>query len=235
MRAFLEQAVMVPLRELGQQAVASLSSLLGILVLIVLGLILGWLVKEITYRILRALRFDRLCDRMGIGLVVERSGLARSSSYLAGQILQGLIVLTALLAGLNAIGTPITLNLVERFFLYFPHLLAALLILVVGALVSRFMARSVLIAAVNAHLPSARLLAGVTRFFAIVFIAVAALDELGISRMTIIVTFAILFGGVVTAAAIAVGLGSREMVRSWLESQFRPKEKTEVEDPLRHL
>ncbi len=235
MRPFWEQAVWGPLRELGQEAVASLSSLLGILILILLGLIVGWLAKEITYRLLRALRFDRLCDHMGVGHIVERSGLARSSSYLVGQIVQGVIIFTAFLAGLNALGTPLTRNLVERFFLYLPHLLAACLVLVVGGLISRFLSRSVLIAAVNANLPSARWLAGLTRFFVLVLTTVAALDELGISRTTIIVTFAILFGGMVAAAAIAVGLGTRELVRDFLESQFRPKARPGVEDPMRHL
>jgi hypothetical protein len=64
---------------------------------------------------------------------------------------------------------------------------------------------------------------------------VAALDELGISRTTIIVTFAILFGGVVAAAAIALGLGARDLARDFLQSQFRPKPKAEVEDTMRHL
>jgi Mechanosensitive ion channel, conserved TM helix len=235
MRAFWEQAIVGPLRDLGRQALASLSSLIGMLALIVLGLILGWIAKEIVYRLLRALRFDRLCDRIGVGQVVERTGLARSSSYLAGQIIEGMIILTALLAGLNALGTPLTRNLVDRFFLYLPHLLAAVVVLIVGALVSRFLSRSALIAAVNAQMPSARLLAGLTRFFVIALTVVAALDELGISRTTIIVTFAILFGGVVTAAAIALGLGARDIARDLLHSQFRPKGQPEVEDSLRHL
>jgi AcrR family transcriptional regulator len=214
---------------------AGLMGLIGMLVLIVFGLIVGWIAKEIIYRLLRALRFDRLCDRLGVGQVVERTGMARSSSYLAGQIAQGLIVLTTILAGLNELGTPLTRNLVDRFFLYLPHLLASFLVLVGGALVSRFLGRSVLIAAVNAQMPSARLLSGVTRFFVMALTVVAALDELGISRTTLIVTFAILFGGVVTAAAIALGLGARDLAHELLQSQFRPKVRPEVEDPLRHL
>jgi len=106
MEAFWDKTVWDPLRQLGQQAVASLSSLVGMVILILLGLVLGWVAKEIVYRVLRVLNFDRLCERIGVGLVVERTGLARSSSYLAGQIVQGVIVLTALLAGLNALGTP---------------------------------------------------------------------------------------------------------------------------------
>jgi Mechanosensitive ion channel, conserved TM helix len=235
MKTFLEQAIWAPLRDLSQQAVSNLSSLIGILLLILLGLILGWVAKEIIYRILRALRFDRLCDRLGVGLVVERTGLARSSSYLAGQIVQGLIILTALLAGMNALGTPLTHNLVERLFLYIPHLLAATLVLVVGALVSRFLSRSVLIAAVNAGLSSARLLAGLTRFIIMAFTVVATLDEVGISRTTIIVAFAILFGGLVTAAAIAFGFGARDLARDLLQSQFGPRKPAEAEDTMRHL
>jgi len=235
MKGFLEQAVWGPLRELGQEAVANLSSLVGMLVLLLLGLLLGWLAKEIVYRILRVLRFDRLCDRLGVGSVVERTGLAPSSSYLAGQIIQGLIVLTAMLAGLNALGTPLTRNLVERVFLYLPHLLAAMLVLIVGVLISGFLGRSVLIAAVNANLPSARFLSGITRFFVIALTIVAALDELEISRTTIIVTFAITFGGLVTAMAIAFGLGARDLARELLQSQFHPKPRKEADNTMRHL
>lgn len=235
MRQFWEQAILEPLRQLSQQAVASLSSLVGVLVLILLGLVVGWLAKEVVYRLLRVLRFDRMCDRLGVGSEIERLGVARSCSYLAGQIVQGIIVLAALLAGLTAMRSPWTQNLVERFFLYLPHLLAALVVTVVGVLVSRFLGRSALIAAVNAGMPSARLLSALTRFFVMTLAIVAALDELGISRTTIIVTFAILFGGVVAAAAIALGLGARDLARDFLQSQFRPKPKAEVEDTMRHL
>ena len=235
MEGIWARVVWGPLRQLGEQAVASLSSLLGMLVLVLLGLVVGWLAKQVVYGVLRVLRFDHLCDRLGVGLVVERTGLARSCSYLAGEIVQGLIVLTALLAGLNALGTPLTRNLVERIFLYLPHLLAAVLIFVVGVLVSRFLSRSVLIAAVNENLPSARLLAGLTQFLVIVVTVVAALDELGIGRTTIIVTFAITFGGLVTAAAIAFGLGARDLARDLLLSQFRPKAPIDAKDTMHHL
>jgi hypothetical protein len=235
MKQFWEQAIIGPLRELGHQAVVSLSSLMGVLILILLGVMVGWLAKEVVYRVLRLLRFDRLCDRLGLGPEVGRLGLARSCSYLAGQIVQGIVILTAVLAGLNATRSQWTQGLVERFFMYLPHLLAAMVILVLGALVARFLGRSVLIAAVNKNVPSARLLAGLTRLFVMVLTVVAALDELGISRTTIIVTFGILFGGLVTAAAIAFGLGARDLARDLLQSQFRPGAKQEAGNTLRHL
>jgi hypothetical protein len=236
MNGFWEQTLLDPLRDLGGQAVASLSSLFGMFILVLLGLTVGWLAKEMVYRTLRAVHFDNLCERLGVTLEIERLGVMRSPSYLSGQIVQGFIVLTALLAGLNALHSQWTQNLVERFFLYLPHLLAALIILVVGSLVSRFLGRSVLIAAVNAHMPSARFVSAGVRVFVLVLAVVVGLDELGIGRTTIIVTFSILFGGVVTAVAIAFGLGARDLAREFLQTQLRPRPKEEVEhDPISHL
>ncbi len=235
MSEFWQLSVLQPLRQLGEQAVASLSSLLGMIIIILLGLAIGWLAKVAVYRALRALHFDNLCDRLGLGSEVERLGLARSCSYFAGQFVQGVIIVTAMLAGLNAMRTQWTQNLVERFFLFLPHLLAAVVILVGGGLVSRFLGRTVLIAAVNKQIPSARLLAGATRFLVMALTVVASLDELGISRTTIIVTFAILFGGLVTALAIAFGLGARDLARDVLQSQFKPPVKAETDDPIHHL
>lgn len=235
MKGFWEQTLLEPLRLLGRQALGSLPGFLILLVSVVAGLLVGWLIKEVLHRLLRVLGFDRLCDRKGLSSLISKVGLSQRPSYLVGQVVQGLVLLVALLAGLNAIGTTLTRNLVERFFLYLPHLLAALLVLIVGGLISRFLGRSVLIAAVNAQMPSARLLAGLTRFFVMTLTAVAALDELGISRTTIIVTFAILFGGVVVAAAIAFGLGARDFAHDLLQSQIHPRRPEPAEDVMRHL
>src|SRR6516164_6664395 len=115
MKGFWEQAILLPLQELYRQAIRTFPGLMAMLIVIVLGLVVGWLAKEITYRALRALRFDRLCDRLGISAVIEGLGLARSSSYLAGQAVQGMIVVAALLGGLNALGSPLALDRAPRF------------------------------------------------------------------------------------------------------------------------
>jgi hypothetical protein len=66
-----------------------------------------------------------------------------------------------------------------------------------------------------------------------VLTAAMALEQLGIGGQIVILSFAILFGGIVLALALALGLGSKDMVsRSW-EKQDRG-EKTKDEG-LQHL
>jgi hypothetical protein len=66
---------------------------------------------------------------------------------------QCLIILGTLLAGLKELGTPLTRNLKDRFFVYLPNLRAPVPVLIGEALVSGFQGCSELIAAVNAQMP----------------------------------------------------------------------------------
>jgi hypothetical protein len=106
--------------------------------------------------------------------------------------------------------------LVVRLFGYIPNVLAALLVLGVGLFAARFLARSALISAVNMKLQSARLISLGVKWLVLVLAGAMALQHLGIGGSLVTLSFGILFGGIVLALALAVGLGSKDMVsRSW--------------------
>ena len=106
--------------------------------------------------------------------------------------------------------------------------------LLLGSVISKFLARSTLLAAVNAQWAGARLLAGGVRVLVMSLAVVIALEQIRIGRTALLTSFAILFAGIVIAAAIAFGLAGRELARGWLEQRMRPQAKEE-EEVFRHL
>ena len=96
-----------------------------------------------------------------------------------------------------------------------------MVILIVGAIAARFLARSVLIGAVNMQLQAARLLSLAVKWLVLLIAGAMALDHLGIGRSILLLAFAILFGGVAFAAALAVGLGAKDAVSRAIEQQLR--------------
>ena len=103
-----------------------------------------------------------------------------------------------------------------------------------GLVLAKFLGRSALIAAVNAGIPSARLLAGLTRVAVVLVAAAIALEQLGIGRVTMLIAFTILFGGATLTAAIAVGVSLQEVVRGWVVRQFEAPVPQQPEETLRH-
>src|SRR5262249_52197418 len=157
----------------------------------------------------------------------------RSPSILLTRVVTWTILILGLLAGISALDAALPSLLVVRLFEYLPNVLAAAIVLVVGIFAARFLGRSVLIIAVNMELQSARLVSLGVKWLVLVLAGGMALEHLGIGGNIVTLSFAILFGGIVLALALAVGLGSKDMVsRSW-EKQDRGDE-TEDEH-LQHL
>jgi hypothetical protein len=69
----------------------------------------------------------------------------------------------------------------------------------------------------------------------IVLAGALALEHLKIAPAIVQVAFGILFGGIVFALELAVGLGSKEFVTKSLEPDTKTVSSDTVEDPLRHL
>jgi Na+/H+-translocating membrane pyrophosphatase len=70
--------------------------------------------------------------------------------------------------------------------------------------------------------------------FLVYFIGVSmALEQLGIGRDTVLVSFGIIFSGLVLALSIAFGLGGKDVAREYLEKKL--KEKRQEEDDFQHL
>jgi hypothetical protein len=235
MLIFWQTKAFEPLLSFRERLQEFLPNLLLSLLVVVAGFALALLLREVISRGLRALKFDRLATRMGVSEAVERVGGFRSPSYVAGQLVFWIVAVFALLGALYELDTAYARGLVDRFFGYLPNLIVAAFILLLGTIISRFLARGVLLAAVNAGMRGARLAAGLVRFLVLVLAAVAALEHLGIGRATVLLAFGIVFGGVVLALAIAFGLGGRDLARDVLEGQLRkPKEETDTEG-IRHL
>ena len=106
----------------------------------------------------------------------------------------------------------------SRLLPYLTHAVGAILLLMAGTLIARFLARSVLIGAVNAQLQYARFLSLGVKWLVLVLTAAMVLDHLQIGGVIVELAFGILFGGIVLTLALAVGLGSRDLVSRSLES-----------------
>jgi hypothetical protein len=176
------------------------------------GIALGALVG----RVLRAIDLDGRLRRRGTSWIAI---WARDSSPAlwvqrgiawSGITLGWLLGLVALGAGMKS---PLVLNLVA----YIPRLVTASVILVLGHLLARFLARGVLISAVNKQICSASLLAAGTRWLIMIFVVAMVFEHLRVGSEIVRLAFALLLGGLALTAAIAVGLGAKNMVCCSLE------------------
>jgi hypothetical protein len=211
-----------------------LPGLAALIVALFLSIILAWILAIIARRLLASLHFDERLGQWGFASLAEWSPM-NSPTRLVSRSLATLVIVTGFLIGIAAFDFEWTYLFVQSIFAYIPNVLAALLILLAGNIIARFLARSVLIGGVNLNLQYARLLSVGVKWLVIVLAVAMALEHLRIAPAVVQLAFGILFGGIVFALALAVGLGSKEFVTKSLERDAKKVSSEAVEDPLRHL
>ena len=211
-----------------------LPGFVALILALLISLVLAWIVGIVVRRLLSRIHFDEWLVHWGLLSVAEWSP-ARSPTLLVSGLIAGAVVVAGLLIGVAAFDSDLTSELVRSVFAYVPNVIGAILVLIVGTIAARFLARSVLIGAVNLNLEYARLLSAGVKWLVNVLAVAMALEHLKIAVGIVELAFGILFGGIVLALALAVGLGSKDLVTKSLEREARKPSGETVEEPLRHL
>jgi len=188
--------------------------------IVLVAALLAVLARAITARLLRSLDVDERAADYGLAFIGDWSA-SHSPSLVIARAVFWVILTLGLLIALTALDATIPSQFAVSVFQYLPNVLAAIVILVIGNLLARFLARAALINAVNLQIHAARLLSIGVKWLVLVLTAAMALEQLRIGRQILLLAFGILFGGIVLTLALAVGLGSKDVVTRSLERQIR--------------
>jgi len=211
-----------------------LPGIMALVIVLILSLPVAWILAVILRRSLTGIDFDRRMAQWGFPSLAEWSP-RKSPTLLVARLAGWIVIIIGFLIGISAFDAALTSQLVYRLFDYMPNLLAAVLVLAAGTVIARFLARSVLIGAVNMNLQYARLLSAGVKWLVTVLAVTMALEHLGIGTGIIRLAFGILFGGIVLALALAVGLGSKELVSRSLEGEAIRRPTHDMQEPVSHL
>ncbi len=234
MNDLIEQALLAPLELLGRHLLEVLPNLVAMGILLLGGLLAAWLSNVSVERLLRVIGLDHLSNRLGVTTALLRAGIKTDPSRLIGRTLYWAVVLFASIAALSALNLAPINQFAHSMLAYVPHLVTAGVILLAGYVCSNFASQAILIAAVNAGLPPARLIANCSRWGLQLLAGAMALEQLGIAQHIVVVGFGITWGGIVLAAAIAFGFGATDLAKEFLDRRVVRRNRSGEMDDLRH-
>lgn len=193
-----------------------LPGLIGALVILLIGYIVAKVVGNLLARILMRAGLDRTVLTGQTGEWVRR--VTTSPSVLIGKLAFWAIFLGAISLAATALGINALTDFVAAVYAYLPNVIAAVLIfLVAGAiaagvstLASRFMGDT----------PTGRVVSTVAPILVMTIATFMILDQLKIAPDIVVITYAALVGAIALAAALAFGLGGREVAAEMLRGAY---------------
>lgn len=194
-------------------------ALLGALIIVFAGYLLAKVLERLVDRGLRRIGLNNMLARGGVMEAVERSGAHLNPTRVLSNLVFWLVMFAVILVAANALGLESLASVFGELVSYIPSVIAAIVIILVGIVLGQFVGG--LIGASAGALHGGRALARVGSGGVILLAVFMALQELGIATDIVTTAFAILFGAIALALALAFGLGGRELAgeitREWYE------------------
>jgi hypothetical protein len=212
----LREIIRGALERLSRQVQHDLPPVLAALTIMLLAFLVARVVRWLLLRAVKGIEWDLWMRRSGLVGIIDRSGTLRASRLLA-QAAYWAILTLGFLGALNALSTETTSKLALALLSILPRAAGAAAIVLAGLWLGQYLARGMLIWAVNEDLPSPRKLALAVRALVIFAAVVAAADTLNFAAGLFLWAFILVLGGAALAAGLAVGLGAGDAVRRHFE------------------
>ena len=192
------------------QLITFTPKLLAALVIIFFGWILAILARLAVRRLLELTHFDKLTKKSGLEAFMNSGNMNFSLCGIVSEVAFWLVIILFIITGADTLGLTGIADLLHQIANYLPHIILAVLVMVFGTLLARFVNKLVF-AWLYGIKASYALVVSTSAEYCIQILAIfVALEQLGFGMQLIYMLFLIVFGSVFFALALAFGLGGRD-------------------------
>jgi len=210
------EAISGPASTMLNTVLEAIPAIFGAALILAVTYLIGKLVSGLVTSLLRGAGADTLPVRLGFMKDGEVTAGGRTLSDLIGYLVLVAVMLFAAAEAASLLGFDLLAEMITNFTGFGGQILLALVIFAIGVWLAN-LARSVVIGAAG---EDATFSANLARLAVLIFVGAMALQQMGIADEIVNLTFGILLGAIGVAAALAFGLGSREVagreVEKWV-------------------
>lgn len=202
--------------ELWLRVAGFLPSLIGALVVIIVGIIVAAALEKLVERIVFYLKIDNILRQVGLESFMHRGTMKLNSGVFLGRIFYWFFLLVFFLAASDILGFSSLSGFIQDVLSYIPRVIVASLILLASFVVAKFVKHLVRTSIMGAKLHAAKTLGSIAWWGIVIFGFSAALSQLGVAVAIINTLITGLVAMLAIAGGLAFGLGGKDHARDWL-------------------
>lgn len=211
------EMVLLSLQNLWAGFAAFIPSLLGAVVVFVIGLLIAASLEKVVVRMLAMLQADKILDQLGAMQALRTAGMSFSVGVFVGALVRWFFVIAFFLAAADILGLTAVASFLQMVLVYIPNVIVAAIILTIAALVADLVEKFVRTGMRAAEVGSINFVASVVRWTIWIFGILGALSQLGVAESLINTLFIGVVAMFAIAGGLAFGMGGQGAAKEMLE------------------
>ncbi|WP_424001955.1 mechanosensitive ion channel family protein [Maribacter sp. IgM3_T14_3] len=202
---------------------SALPGIFGAFIVIIFGWIIIKVVTFILRRIFKAIKLDKASEKINEAKLFGDADIKIDLPKIIVTFIKVLLWLVFIIVASDIMGLTIISTEIANLLRYLPILLSAMIIFMIGLFLAKTIKETIVKVFDSIGLGGGKLLGNVLFYLIIIFVSITALNQAGIDTQIITNNFTIVLGAFLLAIALALGLGSREIVGDLLRTFYSRK------------
>ncbi|MCH7400998.1 hypothetical protein ACFOUP_02170 [Belliella kenyensis] len=206
--------------KMGEQLSANLISLLGAVVILILGWLFTKLITFVLAKILEKSKVDEISKKLKESKSFGEASIEFDLSKVIIAFVRWILYLVFLIVAADILGWTVISNEITNLVSYLPKLFSALALLIIGLYIANFIKKAIRGFLEAIAFAGASMVSGIVFFIIAIIFTLTALNQAGIDISVITGNLVIIVSGVVLTLVIALGVGSIELVQKTLYTYY---------------
>jgi small-conductance mechanosensitive channel len=219
------------LQELLTQFIAILPRFIAATVVTIIGMVIAKSVAKILGKILALSGIDKIAEMLNEMDFVQSMNIKIQLSGIIAKVIYYMLLLIFIIAATDILGMPAISKLVSDIINYFPLIISASIVLMLGVLLADFIKGIVQTTCKSLGIPSGNIIANIVFYFIFINAVIVALSQANIDTGFIKNNLTVLLGAIAGAFALGYGLASKDLMSSILAS-FYHKDRFDLGDVI---
>ncbi len=211
------------LQTIGQTISNAAPKVLGAILILLLGWLFAKLVSNGIARLLKAIRFDDLSEKINATSFLEKANVKLAPSQFIGKFFYYVFLLLVVNSAAAALGWTAISEEISKLLSFLPNLLVAIVFFVVGSYIASFVRDIIKGATSSMGIGAGRIISNLVYYFLFMIVTLTALGQAGIDTTIISANLSLILGSILLSAAISYGFASRDVLANILASFFSRK------------
>ena len=207
----------------GNKLMGAIPSIIGALIIFILGWLFAKLVSRTISKVLTLAKFDLIAEKINSSEFLAKANIYSSPSRLVGKFVYWILLLFVLITAADTLGWSSVSSEISRLIAYLPKLFIAIVLFILGTYLATFV-RDVIFGATNSlGISTGKIIGNFVFYLLFITVALTALAQAGVNTSIITSNLTLILGAFLGAAALSYGLASRRVLSHVLSGFFSKK------------
>lgn len=199
------------------QVIEFIPTLIGAILILLIGLIVAWLLEKLVERVVYYLRLDSVLKKAELESYFERANIRLNIGVFFGKIVYWFVILGSFITIGKLLGFTAFNEFLDNVInVFIPGLIVAVLIMLVAMVVANFLRQLVAAGIASAKMNHAKGLGALTWWAVVILGFLTALQQIGIDTKLIDTIILYMVQALTLGAGLAFGLGGKEHAARFL-------------------